>query len=57
MPSREVGRVRISWSLVSYVIAALLALLMAVGHLIGVTAGQQVLPWALFFFILGHILP
>jgi hypothetical protein len=52
-----VGPVRISWSLVSYVIAALLALLVAVGHLIGVTAGQQVLPWAIFFFILGHILP
>jgi len=46
--------VRVSWSLVAYVIAALLALLMAVGHFIGITAGAQVLPWCLFFFILGH---
>jgi hypothetical protein len=49
--------VRFSWSLIAYVIAALLALLMAVGHLIGITASQQVLPWCLFFFILGHFIP
>jgi hypothetical protein len=49
--------VRFSWSLIAYVVAALLALLMAVGHLIGVQAGTQVLPWCLFFFILGHFLP
>jgi hypothetical protein len=48
---------KVSWSVVAYVIAALLALLMAVGHLIGITAGAQVLPWALFFFILGHFIP
>jgi hypothetical protein len=48
---------KVSWSVVAYVIAALLALLMAVGHLIGITAGAQVLPWCLFFFILGHFIP
>lgn len=46
---------KVPWSVVAYVLAALLALLMAVGHLIGITAGPAVLPWCLFFFILGHV--
>jgi hypothetical protein len=48
--------VKVSASLVCYVIAALLALLSALGHILGVaTAGPQVLAWSLFFFILGHL--
>ena len=47
---------RPSYAQISYTIAALLALLMAVGHLIGLTASAQVLPWCLFFFILCHLL-
>jgi hypothetical protein len=47
---------RASWSVVAYVVAAILALIMAIGHLIGITASAQVLPWVLFFFILGHFI-
>lgn len=44
-----------TWSLVAYVLAALLALVMAVGQFIGIRAeGPTILAWCLFFFILGH---